>query len=136
MQIKATDIEGFSGISAVSIGVTDPNGSALLAGDGAAYFRVPSTLNGMRLIAVAAAVTTVSSSGAITVQVYNMGIPDDMLTTPLTIDSGEADSLTAATPAVIDAANDEVATGNLIRIDIDGAGTGAKGLIVELQFQP
>lgn len=134
MKIKTTDIDGFSGISTVSIGVTDPNGSAITTGDGAAYFRVPSTINGKTLTAVAASVITVSSSGAVSVQIHNVTDSVDMLSTALTIDASETDSATAATPAVIDAANDDVATGDILRNDIDGAGTGAKGLIVELQF--
>ncbi len=60
----------------------------------------------------------------------------DMLTTKLTIDSGETDTSTAATAAVIDTANDDVATGDQIRIDVDAVSTtAAKGLIVELTFQ-
>ncbi len=57
-----------------------------------------------------------------------------MLSTALTIDASENDSSTAATPAVVDGSNNSVATGDSLRIDIDGAGTGAKGLIVELTF--
>jgi hypothetical protein len=58
-----------------------------------------------------------------------------MLSTALTIDASETDSSTAAAAAVIDTVNDDVATGDQIRIDIDVAGTGAKGLMVEMQFQ-
>ncbi len=123
------------GTKTVTILVSDPAGSAITVGDGAAYWRVPSTLNGMNLVAVAAALTTVSSSGIPTVQIYNLTQTADMLTTKLTIDASETDSSTAATAAVIDAANDDVATGNMLRIDIDVAGTGAKGLMVEMQFQ-
>jgi hypothetical protein len=115
--------------------VSDPNGSAITTGDGKAYYRVPSALNGMNLVAVAAALTTVSSSGIPTVQIANVTDAVDMLSTKLTIDASETDSSTAATAAVIDAAHDDVATGDMLRIDIDVAGTGAKGLIVEMQFQ-
>jgi hypothetical protein len=58
-----------------------------------------------------------------------------MLSTKLTIDASEKDSSTAATAAVIDTSHDDVATGDELRIDIDVAGTGAKGLMVEMQFQ-
>ena len=58
-----------------------------------------------------------------------------MLSTKLTIDSGETGSDTAATPAVIDANNDDVALHDLLRIDVDAtATTKAKGLIVTLGF--
>jgi hypothetical protein len=118
----------------VTILVSDPNGSAITTGDGKAYFRVPSTLNGRNLVAVAAALTTTSSSGVPTVQIANVTQGADMLSTKLTIDAGDTDSSAAATPAVIDTGNDDVATGDMLRIDIDVAGTGAKGLIVEMQF--
>jgi hypothetical protein len=58
-----------------------------------------------------------------------------MLSTKLTIDANETDSSTAAAAAVIDSTKDDVATGDMLRIDCDVAGTGAKGLIVELQFR-
>lgn len=123
------------GTPTVTLQVSDPNGSAITTGDGKAYYRIPSTLNGMNLVAVAAAVTTVSSSGIPTVQIANVTDAVDMLSTKLTIDASETDSSTAAAAAVIDAAHDDVATGDMLRIDIDVAGTGAKGLMVEMQFQ-
>jgi hypothetical protein len=59
-----------------------------------------------------------------------------MLSTVITIDSGETDTSTAAAAAVIDTANDDVATGDRIRIDIDAvSSTPAKGLYCELIFQ-
>lgn len=123
------------GIRVVSIQVTDPNGNALTVGDGKAYFRVPSVMNGWNLVAVAAHVTTVSSSGLPTVQIYNVTDTVDMLSTPITIDANKKDSKDATTAAVINSATDDVATGDELRIDVDVAGTGTKGLIVEMQFQ-
>lgn len=123
------------GTATVSIPVTDPAGVAITTGDGKAYWRVPSTFNGMNLVAVAAALTTVSSSGIPTVQIANVTDAVDMLSTKLTIDANETDSSTAANAAAIDASHDDVATGDMLRIDIDVAGTGAKGLMVELQFR-
>ncbi len=123
------------GTATITLLVSDPAGSAITTGDGKAYWRVPSTVGGMDLVAVAAAVTTVSSSGIPTVQIANVTQAADMLTTKLTIDASETDSSTAATAAVIDTGNDDVATGDMLRIDIDVAGTGAKGLMVEMQFR-
>jgi hypothetical protein len=114
--------------------VSDPNGSAITVGDGKAYYRVPAALNGKVISAVAAHVTTVSSSGIPTVQIANVTNGVDVLSTKLTIDASEKDSSTAAVPAVINAANDDVATADELRIDIDVAGTGAKGLMVEMVF--
>lgn len=119
----------------LTVAVTDPNGEALTMVNGAVFYRVPSTLNGFKLVAVAAALSAQSSSGVVGVQVRNVTAAANILSTVLTIDANETDSSTAATPAVIDPAANGVATANLLRIDITAAGTAAKGLIVELQFQ-
>lgn len=109
--------------------------TALSNGDGKAYFFVPLELNGMNLVSVAAMVDTVSSSGTPTVQIRNVTDSQDMLSTLITIDINEKTSYTAATPAVIDATKDDVATGDQLAIDLDVSGTGTKGLWVNLGFQ-
>lgn len=107
-------------------------------GDGAGdiWWRVPSILNGFDLVGVAACVQTAGTTGTMDIQIHNVTQAADMLTTKITIDSAETDSATAATPAVIDTTNDDVATGDQIRIDVDAVHTTpAKGLLVELQFR-
>lgn len=52
------------------------------------------------------------------------------------LDASETSSYTAATAPVINTSNDDVLTGDFLRVDIDGAGTGAKGLIVMVTLQP
>lgn len=121
-------------VHVVSIQVSDPAGSAITTGEGKAFFRIPSTLNGLKLTGVAAAVTTVSSSGAPAVGIRNVTQTLEMLTTNVTIDANETDSATAATPVAINGSNNTVATADMLAIDIDTAGTGTKGLIIELQF--
>jgi hypothetical protein len=118
----------------VQLQVSDPNGSAISTGDGKYYFRVPATLSGYDIVGVAAHVSTVSSSGIPTIQIANVTDSVDVLSTKLTIDASEKDSATAAAAAVIDTSHDDVATADELRIDVDVAGTGAKGLIVELTF--
>lgn len=125
------------GIKEVSILVFDDS-EDVATGDGAGdlFWRVPSTCNGMNLVAVAAAVQTAGTTGTTDIQIHNVTQTADMLSTKITIDTGETDSSTAATAAVIDAANDDVATGDLLRIDVDAVSTTApKGLLVELQFR-
>ena len=122
------------GKTVVTILVTDPNGDALTTGDGKAYWRVPSTINAYNLVDVEMAVTTASTSGNPTVQIHNVTDTADMLSTSLTIDANYTDSSTA-TAAVINTSTDDVATADMLRIDIDAAGTGTKGLMVELTFQ-
>jgi len=109
------------------------NGSSPLTTSDKAYFRIPGTLNGMNLVAVAAMCVGASSSGTPTFTVKNGAT--SMLSTNLTIDAGETDSSTAAVPAVINAANDGVATGNQIEVACSGSGTGVTYTVVELQFQ-
>jgi len=108
-------------------------------GDGAGdlFFRIPSTMSGMDLVGVAAQVQTAGTTGTLDVQIHNVTDTADMLSTKITIDSGETDSSTAATPAVINTATDDVVTGDQLRIDVDAvhSGTAAKGLLVELQFR-
>jgi hypothetical protein len=135
---RAVSPDGFAGSNygkrVIQILVTDPNGSALTTGDGKAYFRINSVMNGWNIVAVAAHVTTASSSGIPTIQFHNVTDTVDLLSTLLTIDANEKDSSTAATPAVINTANDDVATADEWRVDVDVAGTGAKGLVVEIVF--
>ncbi len=123
------------GIRVIGVLVSDPQGTALTTGDEKAYIRIPSVMAGWNLIAVAAHVSTVSSSGTVTVQIRNVTDAVDMLSTLLTIDVSEKDSATAVTAAVINTAVDDVTTADEIAIDVDVAGTGTKGLYVELQFQ-
>lgn len=123
------------GIRIVQIPIGAPT-SITVTGDGQACFRVPAAMNGMNLVTVAAAVSTAGTTNTTDVQIRNATQAADMLTTKITIDSGETDTLTAATAAVIDAANDDVATGDMIYIDVDAVSTTpAKGLIVSLGFQ-
>lgn len=118
------------------IPVSSPTGAAISTGDGQAYAWVPTLLDGYVLTEPVACVATASSSGAVTVQVRNVTQAHDMLSTAITIDANESTSYTAATPPVVNAANAAVAVGDAIAIDVDGAGTGTKGLFVLLTFAP
>ena len=112
-----------------------PINTTLTTGDGLDYFTVPSDLNGYILSDFDIAVYTVSSSGTPTVQLYNLTDTTDMLTTVATIDESEYSSYTAATAPVIDTDNDDVATGDRLRVDVDVAGTDTAGLDVIMVFQ-
>jgi len=105
-------------------------------GDGKGYFVIPSSMNGMNLVEVHARVITAGTTNTTDIQIANVTQAADMLTTKITIDSAETGSDTAATAAVIDANNDDVATNDLIRIDVDAISTtAAKGLIVTCIFR-
>ena len=77
-----------------------------------------------------AALTTPQTSGSIfTVDINEAGAT--ILSTKLTIDNGEATSVTAATPPVI--SDTALAKGAKVTVDIDQIGDGtAKGLSVTL----
>lgn len=109
--------------------------TVLATGDGQAYVTIPALLNGYDLIGAHAAVYTASTSGLPTFQIHNLTDTQDMLSTLITIDENEFSSYTAATPPVIDTAHDDVATGDRLRIDVDLAGTGTKGLDIILTLQ-
>jgi len=104
-------------------------------GDGKAYITIPEDLNGWDLVGCHARVITAGTTGTTDIQIRNVTDSVDMLSTKLTIDSGETGSDTASTPYVIDTSNDDVATNDLLAIDIDAVSTTpAKGLIIRLRF--
>ena len=113
-------------------------GTDIAEGNGKFFFHIPAGLNGMDLVEVHSEVITAGNGSTIDVQIHNATDGSDMLSTSLTIDNTETGSDTAATAAVINASEDDVATNDLIRIDVDGNGgdtTIAKGLIVTLGFR-
>src|SRR5262245_37577626 len=99
--------------------------TAITTGTAKITFRMPFR---MVLTSVRANLNTASSSGTPTVDINEGGTT--ILSTKLTIDANELTSTTAATPAVI--SDNVLADDAEITIDIDTAGTGAKGLKVTL----
>lgn len=99
--------------------------SNLAAATGVAYCRAAQSFT---LTEVRASLIDASSSGVVTVDI-NVG-GSTILSTKLTIDAGELTSTTAATAAVI--SDPMILDDEAITVDIDGAGTDARGLIVTL----
>ena len=106
-------------------------------GDGKVYFVTPSALAGYNLVEVQADCITAGVTGTMDIQIHNVTQAQDMLSTEITIDSTETSSRTAATPPAIDAAQDDITEGDVLRIDVDAihSGTAAKGLIVIMGFR-
>jgi len=103
-------------------------------GDGITHVTIPSTLNGKNLLSVEAHVYTAGSGGSLTnIQIHNLTRGLDILATPITIDLNEKDSSTAATPVVIGGDNN-VSTGDVLRIDVDAVSTGTLGLEIRMVF--
>lgn len=99
--------------------------TALSIAAGVAYLRSP---HAFTIDEVRASLLTASSSGDPAIDVNLNGT--SIFSTTLTIDATEKTSVTAATPAVL--STTAVASDDELVIDIDTAGTGAKGLIVTI----
>lgn len=128
----------YAGTKAVSLPITALVGDDHATGDGQAWFVVPACLNGMNLVGVVATVATAGTTGTADFQLRRVrsGSAVDMLSTKITIDSTETSTTTAATPAVINTSNDDVATGDIIYLDVDAVQTTkAKGGAVGLEFR-
>lgn len=109
---------------------------AVVIGDGAFIFAVPLDMDGLSLVGVELDVTTVSSSGIVQAQIRDITQTNlDLLTTRVQVDASEFHSKDAATLPVVLATN-VLARGDRIAIDVDAAGTGAKGLGTALTFAP
>lgn len=107
-----------------------PASTALADGDEQMIFTVPGTVDGMEITAVDIGVYTPSSSGVVSVQLHNLTTAHDILSTNATIDQGEYNSYSADAPAVVNASYKTLTKGQRIRVDVDGAGVGVKGLDV------
>ena len=103
----------------------------LAVADGVGYIVIPAECNGMNLISVRADVITAGTINASTFDIYNVTDGVSMLSSAISIASGA----TSGT-GTVDTAHDDVATGDIIRIDCDGISTTPpKGLIVTLAFR-
>ena len=117
-----------------------PDALPTYIGNGISAFTIPPTLNGLYLSGAAgkvgAHVYTAGVTGTTDVMIHNLTQAVDMLSTAITIDAGETDSSTAATAPVVNS-NNQVATADVIRFDIDAisTGTAANGLEVRMEFK-
>jgi hypothetical protein len=109
------------------------NGSTTLAITDKGVFRVPSKMNGFKLVELAASGSPASTSGSPTFTVKSGST--SMLTTNLRIDQGATDSSTSSASAVIDTSNNIVYTGNRVEVATTTAGSGILYTVVELDFQ-
>lgn len=120
------------GARSVCIGVATTD-TSLTVGDGKVMFLVPATLNSSVLTGAIAGVYDKGVTGTTTVQLRRRrGISNvDMLSTGITIGDD-----TDSSNGVINTANDDIATGDRIMVDIDTvhSGTAPRGLSVTLTF--
>lgn len=124
--------------------------TTVTTGNDARRFVVTDDLGGTRLRSAHATVTTASTSGTIALQVVNLNGPVtgtvDLLSPVTSIDANEFTSYTGTVPHVVNTGTipfnggtfptNYIQRGNVLRIDVDAAGTGAKGLEALLEFGP
>jgi hypothetical protein len=103
----------------------------ITTGDAKVTFRAPFAFTIHKI--PRASLSTASSSGLPEVDIRNGA--DSIFSTKLTIDANETTSTTATTAAVLDTDHTAVSDAAEIKIDIDTAGTGAKGLKVYLFYR-
>lgn len=120
---------------AVSVMAFGP-GDTVISGNGAAGFayRVPPTLDNTVLSYVAAHCET-AGNGNTVIQIRNATAAVDMLSTSITLGSGEVDSTENAAQPVINTSNDVVSAGDKIYFDFDSVpGTPPEVIIVTMEF--
>jgi len=104
-------------------------------GNGTVPLPIPAHMNGWNLTDVTVTVITAGTVGATTdVQIRRVraGASADMLTTKVTLDAAQY----TVSDGVIDAANDDVNTGDALFVDIDALNTNAPiGLSTIMSFQ-
>jgi hypothetical protein len=124
--IQDTTAEALLKLSpAVLIVAVGDETTTITTGNSKVTFRMPFA---MTLTAVRSSLTTASSSGLVTLDINEAGT--SILSTKLSIDANEKTSTTAATAAVI--SDSALADDAEITVDVDAAGTGAKGAKVYL----
>lgn len=113
----------------VPVGAVNLNSaSALTAGLGQNYVRSPKAFT---FTTVKASLLQSSSSGNVTVQIRG-NANSNLLSTALTINSGQKTSLTATQQPVVNVALQSIGYDDQLLFDVIGAGTNAIGLIITL----
>lgn len=110
-----------------------PEAIVVSTGDGKFVFVVPPDLDGTMLVTAEAGVSVAGSSD-LDVTLYNVTQAVDMLTTPITIPTGDYASFPPQATD-IDNANAIVAAADRISVNVDSDGGGdAEGLMLILEF--
>lgn len=126
--LAGSNIFGRKGFSIIAVA----SGTDVSPDDGKAYFVIPECMNGMNLVRANACVNTAGTTNATTIDIYNVTDSHDMLSSAISIASGG----TVGTAGTVNTTYDDVATNDILRIDVTTASTtNAKGLMVVLEFQ-
>lgn len=131
---KKISVSELIGVCSVQVYIVEAE-TACEVKEGAYYFRVPKKLDGRKLIEVAACCITAGVTGTMTMQIRNINISQNLLSTVLRIDSTEKDSKDASVQPVINTLYNTVSEGDQLRIDILTIHTTpANGLIFDMSF--
>ena len=123
--------DSYAGTKSLSVQLFD-GATDVTTGDGKAYITIPESLNGMNLVRAQATVVTSGTTNATTVMIHNKTDAQDMLSGAISIASGG----TVGTVGTVNTTYDDVATNDVLRIDVDSVSTTApKGLMVVLEFR-
>lgn len=95
---------------------------------------IPKDLDGQELVNVELYVTTPSSSGKPTVQLFNATTGHNMLTVPVTVDVGEKNSRYASVAVDIDSAHSIVSWADEIDVNVTVPGAGSQGMGIIFTF--
>lgn len=118
---------------AIKLFSDDPTQGVTVVGDDRFRFTIPHTLPDWYLSYVEIGLGT-ADSGTTSCQLSNVDNGNvDMLSTVVSIDAGEVSSQFAATPFVINTANDQVDAGDRIAVDVD-SGSDGTGLHIYVWF--
>jgi hypothetical protein len=109
------------------------NNSLVAVGDGKLVFPVPESLNGMVLVNADISVTTPSTSGNVSMAL-RQNTTDLLTTSPVILANAYNSTDTGGTRGVVNG-SPVLNTGNMLRFDVDLAGTGAKGLVAHLRLR-
>jgi hypothetical protein len=109
---------------------------SLYAENGIGHWTVPSCYDAWYVQSINAHVTTASSAGTPTFQVYNITQSKNLLDVPLTVDATETDSKTALVAASLYTTAYRIYSGDTLRLDCTTAGTDTAGAQVRLVIQP
>lgn len=124
----AGSVMGTKGFCVIAVAPT----TDVSVADGKAYIMIPECMNGMNLVRANASVVTAGTTNATTIDIYNVTDSHDMLSTAISI----ASAGTVGTAGTVNASYDDVATNDILRIDVTSASTtNAKGLQVILEFR-
>jgi hypothetical protein len=121
-----------------TIDVFEHDTTVIAAGSRRVNIPIPPILAGYDIVDGDVRLFTAASGGATktTVQIVRTrsGTPVDVFSTEITVNVGSRDSYSAAVPPVVNVANDDLAQGDFLGVDVDVAGgtTPPVGMWVEL----